>query len=175
MKKLCTILILIALLGLPSSPALADDDDDRGNFRATLTGYEEVPSISSPGAGKFRAKLTRDGTTIEYRLSYSGLQNVVAAHIHLGQFSVNGGVAAFLCGGSKPACPPSEGTVNGTITAADVIGPAGQGIAPGELEELVAAMDAGVTYVNVHTNDNVEPPNTGPGDFPAGEIRGQIK
>jgi hypothetical protein len=26
----------------------------------------------------------------------------------------------------------------------------------------------------VHTNDNVAPANTGPGDFPGGEIRGQI-
>jgi hypothetical protein len=175
MKKLYIIMILIALLALPSSPALADDDRERRNFKATLTGYQEVPALSSPGSGRFRAKLTRDGT-IEYRLTYSGLQNVVFAHIHLGQFSVNGGVVAFLCGGGgKPDCPPSKGTVTGTITAADVLGPAAQGIAPGEFDELVDAMAAGVTYVNVHTNDGVEPPNTGPGDFPGGEIRGQIK
>lgn len=173
MKKLYAILILVALLASPSAPALATEG---GTFKATLTGYEEVPALSSPGAGEFLAKLSSDGTTIEYTLTYSGLQNAFAAHIHLGQFSVSGGVSAFLCGGgNKPACPPTEGTVTGTIIAADVIGPASQGISLGELNELVAAMRAGVTYVNVHTNDNVAPPNTGPGDFPGGEIRGQIR
>jgi hypothetical protein len=76
---------------------------------------------------------------------------------------VNGGVAAFLCGGPKPACPAS-GTATGTITAADVIGPGGQGIAAGQFAELVRMMRAGVTYVNVHTSM-----------FGGGEIRGQVK
>jgi len=172
MKKLYVILVLVALLALLAAPALATEG---GTFKATLTGYEEVPAISSPGTGEFRAKLTSDGTAIEYTLTYSGLQNAVAAHIHLGQKGVNGGVSAFLCsGGGKPACPASAGTVTGTITATHVIGPTGQGIALGEFDELVAAMVAGATYANVHTSDGVAPPNTGPGDFPGGEIRGQV-
>jgi hypothetical protein len=40
---------------------------------------------------------------------------------------------------------------------------------------VLAAMDSGNTYVNVHTNDGVDPANTGPGDFPGGEIRGQVR
>ncbi len=163
MNKLYVIPVAVALLALLAAPTLATDG---GTFKATLTGYEEVPTLSSPGAGRFRAQLTSDGTAIEYTLTYSGLQNAFAAHIHLGQKGVNGGVSAFLCGGGdKPACPTSAGTVTGTIDPADVIGPTGQGIAPGEFDELVAAMKAGVTYANVHTN---------PG-FPGGEIRGQIK
>lgn len=55
-----------------------------------------------------------------------------AAHIHLGARATTGGVSAFLCGGGKPSCPPTGGTVTGTITRADVIGPASQGIEPGE-------------------------------------------
>ena len=43
------------------------------------------------------------------------------------------------------------------------------------LSALIDAMEAGNTYVNVHTNDGVAPTNTGPGDFPGGEIRGQIR
>jgi hypothetical protein len=135
-----------------------------------------VPAISTTGGGTFRARLTNNGTIIDYRLSYSGLTNVVASHIHFAQKGVNGGVSAFLCGGGdKPACPPTGGNVTGTIDAADVVGPTGQGIAPGEIGELIAAMMSGVAYVNVHTNDGVDPANTGPGDFPAGEIRGQIE
>jgi hypothetical protein len=91
------------------------------------------------------------------------------AHIHFAQRGVNGGVAAFLCGGGdKPACP-QEGEVTGTIDANDVVGPAAQGIAgatattPGEIDELIAAMKVGATYANVHTDL-----------FENGEIRGQI-
>ena len=88
---------------------------------------------------------------------------MAAAHIHFGQRGVNGGVSAFLCGGSGTPCPAS-GTVEGTITAANVVGPAAQGIAPGEFAELLRAMGLGVTYVNVHTTPT----------YPGGEIRGQI-
>ena len=44
-----------------------------------------------------------------------------------------------------------------------MIGPGGQGIAAGEFAELVRAMRAGATYVNIHTTA-----------FPGGEIRGQV-
>ncbi len=173
MKKLS----LIVLLGVLLVAVVAATTAQSGrNFSANLTGYEEVPVISTTGGGSLRAMVTGNGTTIDYTLNYSGLSNAVAAHIHFGQMSVNGGVSAFLCGGGdKPACPSSGGTVTGVIDAADVIGPTGQGIAPGQMGELISAMIAGVTYVNVHTNDLVDPPNTGPGDFPGGEIRGQIK
>jgi len=177
MKKLTLLLAFVVLLALLAVAAQQPESASaRRTFRARLTGYEEVPSVSSPGWGSFRARLTNGGTTLDYELTYDDLQNVMAAHIHFAQKGVNGGVSAFLCGGGdKPACPMEGGAVTGTIDAADVAGPAGQGIAPGELSELVAAMRAGVTYVNVHTSDGVDPPNTGPGDFPGGEIRGQVR
>ena len=153
---------LLALLGAAMAPhqALAD----QGHVKAVLRGYSEVPAVSSTGAGQFTARLSNDGSTINYELSYTGLEGTVtASHIHIGQIDVNGGVIAFLCGGGgKPACP-QEGTVTGTITAVDVTGPAGQGIAPGEFAELLQAIAAGVTYVNVHSTKH-----------PGGEIRGQV-
>jgi hypothetical protein len=175
--------IFIALLGLGalliaglSAPTLAHDDED--SFRARLTGYEEVPSISTAAAGRFRARLSSDGTTLRYELTYSNIQNAFQAHIHFGQRGVVGGVSAFLCGGSppasdKPPCPPTGGTVTGTIDAGDVIGPSGQGISAGEFGELLAAMRAGFTYANVHTLMAGAP--AGPGNLPGGEIRGQIR
>ena len=54
--------------------------------------------------------------------------------------------------------------MTGTITAADIIGPNGQGIEPGSFAELLRAMDEKVTYVNIHTTR-----------WPSGEIRGVIK
>jgi len=131
-----------------------------GEFKARLDGFEEVPALSSPGSGSFAARV-RHGS-IDYALSYQDLDSdVLQAHIHFGQHGVNGGVSAFLCTNLGNGTP---GTVRGTITAEDVVGPAAQGIEPGELAELLDAIAAGATYVNVHTVDRMP-----------GEIRGQIR
>ncbi len=150
------------------APALATAD---GKLKARLRGFQEAPAISTTGSGEFRGKINDDGTSIDYKLSYSGLEggSVLFAHIHLGQRSVSGGVIVFLCANvpvpvTTPACPTPSGTVTGTVTASDVIGPAGQGITAGEFAELLRAIRHGVTYANVHTTA-----------FPSGEIRGQIR
>lgn len=137
-----------------------------------LRGFEEVPSISSPAQGRFRAFINERAGSIAYELSYEGLQSEVRqAHIHFGQRGVNGGVSVFLCQtaanpdptGLAPTCPQS-GKVSGVLSAANVIGPAGQGLAAGEFAELIAAIRAGAAYVNVHSFA-----------FPAGEVRGQAR
>ena len=129
-----------------------------------MSSYLEVPSVSSDATGSFEATIDDSASEIDFSLTFAELQApVLFAHIHLGQRTANGGVSAFLCGGgSKPACPQS-GTVTGTVVPADVIGPAGQGIAAGQFDELVAAIRAGRTYANVHSQM-----------FPGGELRGQI-
>jgi hypothetical protein len=58
----------------------------------------------------------------------------------------------------------------GTFAAADLVGP----LSGHALSDLIAAVEAGDAYVNVHTNDGQDGINTGPGDFPGGEIRGQL-
>lgn len=161
MKKIHMKVSLLVVLFLPFLDALAIDDQ---SFEATLSGFQEVPAISTTGKGEFRAQLDEAGATLTYELEYSGLEGTAtAAHVHLGQRGVNGGVSFFLCGGGgKPACP-AQGTVTGTVTAADIVGPAAQGIDPGDGAEIIAAMRSEVTYANVHTNKH-----------PGGEIRGQI-
>jgi hypothetical protein len=166
-------LIFVGLVVLASVALAATAFADRGkggngdkNFKAGLIGFEEVPSESTPGHGSFRARIS--GNEIHYRLHYEDFEAAegatTQAHIHFGQRGVSGGVSAFLCGGSdKPACTPTEGTFEGVIDATDVIGPTGQGIAAGEMAELLRAMRKGYTYANVHTTLN-----------PAGLIRGQI-
>jgi len=155
----------VALLGLAGSAFGAD--------RATskLQGYSEVPSVSSTAFGKFRATLRAHDGAIDYELSYGGLEaDVRQAHIHFGQHSVNGGVMVYLCQttfnpdptGLAPTCVQS-GSVSGTLTAANVIGPSGQGVDAAEFDAMLAAIRAGVAYVNVHTLK-----------FAGGEVRGQI-
>jgi hypothetical protein len=170
----------IALAGVMAvgGTAAATGDNGRGvhhggggaQFTAFLSGYEEVPPVSTPASGTFRATIETSGA-ISWELTYRDLSGPpTQAHIHFGQRAVNGGVSAFLCSnmpgapaGTQP-CPPPPARITGTIGPSEVVGPAAQGIAPGELDELVAAMRAGITYANVHS----EP-------FPDGEMRGQIE
>ena len=155
-------LSLVVVTGLALSLSSAQGSR---RFGAVLDGYQEVQTLSTPASGEFVARLLENGT-IEYELSYSGIATAVSAsHIHLGRPGTTGGVIAFLCGGGdKPACPQGSGSVTGIIDPADVIGPTGQGIVAGEFEELLAAMRAGATYVNVHS-----------ATYPSGEIRGVVR
>lgn len=164
--KIKSILALTAVM-YPFSVGLADD---QSTVRAKLQGFKEVPAISTSARGHFTAEIDQNLGTLSYLLSYSGLQgSVQQSHIHFGQPHVNGGISVFLCSnlGNGPAgtqtCP-AEGSVKGTISAGDVIGPGAQGIGAGEFAELLEAIKAGVAYVNVHTTT-----------FPAGEIRGQLR
>jgi hypothetical protein len=167
---------------LPSSSPVSADDDHGGKrtFFAELKGFNEAPSISTTAAGSFRARLNSDGTSLHYKLSYSGLSaTVTQAHIHLGQQHTNGGVMVFLCSGASvdptglaPACPATDGTVEGDITAANIIQvgspavppPGAQGIVAGEFDEFLRALRKDAGYANVHTTN-----------FPTGEIRGQVR
>jgi len=165
-----SVLLAVAVLAAGLLVAsLAGAAGVKKSFKANLGGYNEVPAVSSNGFGTLQAMIDDDAQTITYELSYGGLNSAALfAHIHLGQRDVNGGVSAFLCGGGdKPTCPAGTGaeeTVSGVIDAADVIGPAGQGIAAGEFDELVRAIRARVTYANVHSPTQ-----------PGGEIRDQLR
>ena len=153
-----SLAVAAKLAGPPNPP-------NTKSFHASLNGYHETPSISTPAFGEFDAKLV-DPATLHFVFTFSGLKggNTLFAHVHFGQVGFAGGVSFFLCGGGgKPACPNGEGTVVGDVTAADVIGPAGQGIAPGDFGAIIEAMRAGHAYANIHTTS-----------FPSGEIRGQI-
>ena len=144
-----------------------------GQAITRLRGFEEVPSLSTPGGGRFSAEIV--GNEIHWELSYFHLRGAVTqAHIHFAQRGVNGGIMVFLCSnlGNGPAgtqvCPPSGSqsaptTISGIIGPDDIIGPAAQGIGPSEYAEVLRAIRAGNAYANVHSDI-----------FPGGEIRGQL-
>ena len=172
MKRVAIVVSLLvcaaAAIALPQGFSL---------IKEFLTGYEEVPALSTPGNGEFRAKISNDESRIVWELSYADLESAVQqAHLHIGNVSVNGGISVFLCTnlGNGPAgiqpCPPAPATISGVIEAADVspnipaTAPArAQGIDTGEIDELISALRAGAIYVNVHTTGR-----------PGGEIRAQI-
>jgi hypothetical protein len=142
-----------------------------GNWSDHLTGAQEVPARDTRAQGQAIFHLSDDGKSMDYKLMATNIENVVQAHIHLGRAGVNGNIVVFLYGLVPPAGGRHNGVLaTGTITASNLI----NDLAGASLDDLVAAMRSGNAYVNVHTNDGVAPANTGPGDFPGGEIRAQI-
>src|SRR3989442_9476611 len=157
---------------LIATQSVAPDVPAPLNFVAHLTGASEVPSHETPAVGEVKFQLSPDGTRLEYRLISSNIHNVIASHIHLAPAGVNGPITVFLFGTVPPGGGRTDGVLpHGTITVDDLTGP----LAGHPFSDLIAAMSAGGAYVNVHTNDGVDGTNTGPGDFPGGEIRGQIR
>ena len=168
--------LLAASLIVPVCSASADDDRGRKRFVAFLDGFQEVPAVSTSARGSLFLQFNRRRGEIYYRLHTGPLEgNMWQVHLHLGRARTNGRVIAFLCNtvalpvenvpdGTQECAPTDGGTISGTLDADDILGPADQGIEPGEIDEVVEALRRGVVYVNVHS-----------GNFPAGEIRGQLR
>jgi len=163
-------LVLAAVIALLGVGSYAIAGSNTNNFKGDpMLGYAENPDVSTVASGSFDAKLSSNGSSLHYVLSYQGLEGAVTqAHVHFGKTAVNGGISYFLCSNlpgpppGTPPCPPA-GTVEGDVEPIDVIGPVGQGIELGNLPEIIDAMRAGHAYANVHTTK-----------WPGGEIRAQI-
>ena len=158
------VLTALTVLALASIAAASQ------TYSARLSGAEEVPPRPTKATGTALFQLNEEGTALSYSVNVTNIRNVFAAHIHCGAKRVNGPVGVTLFMGT-PGGGEFDGILaEGTITAPDP----GNACGWTDLAAVVAAMNSGNTYVNVHTNDGVAPTNTGPRDFPGGEIRGQI-
>ena len=163
-------LALLITIGIGVATGIVFADNLR-NLRANLSGYEEVPTLSTSGSATFEAQISNDESSVDWELSYEGTESTVTqSHIHFAATATNGPIVVFLCTnlGNGPTgtqlCPAAPATISGTFTAAQVGGAAaGMGLEANNLEELIAAIRAGATYVNVHTSVRT-----------TGEIRGQI-
>ena len=154
--------IAVVMANLLAAPVAYSQTEQ---FSASLGGENEVPPINTAGTGNF--EMTIQPGTITFSLTFSDLSSpLVVSHLHFAPSKVAGGVMIFLCGGGgQPACPAAtEGTITGTITAANVTGPSGQGIAPGDLDSALEAVRNDLAYANMHTTN-----------FAGGEIRGQVR
>lgn len=136
--------------------------DDVREFGADLAGDNEVPPVDSDAEGEASFKANGAGTEVRYELEVEDIEGVVQAHIHLGAAGANGPVVAFLFGPVAGGIDvgEEETIAQGTVTAGDLRGP----LAGMTINDLLAEMQAGNAYVNVHTLAN-----------PGGEIRGQIE
>jgi hypothetical protein len=152
-----------------------------GNFGTPLSGDEEVMPAGVVNVSKARGnaifQLSADGQSLTYKLIAANIENAFMAHIHRGVAGTNGGIVVWLYPSTAPvAGPMGGGRINGviaegTITSANLVGT----LVDQPLSALVELLRTGQAYVNVHTNDGVSPTNTGPGDYPGGEVRGQVE
>jgi hypothetical protein len=168
MRSVSPALMMIAVLVLPSSVANAIPI----TFEATLAGTNEVPPVVSPGTGLATVILDAAAETLQINVTFSGLtSNTVAAHIHCcAPLGTNVGVATTV-----PAFPGFPlGMTSGIyssqvfdLTQPLIYNPAfvtlQGGTVAGAEAALITGMQAGLTYLNIHTMTNM-----------GGEIRGQL-
>jgi hypothetical protein len=168
LTPLPALAMMAAALMLPSSVANAIPI----TFTTTLAGANEVPLVVSPGTGLATVILDAAAQTLQVNVTFSGLtSNDVAAHIHCcAPLGTNAGVATTV-----PAFPGFPlGVTSGTyssavfdLTQSLIYNPAfvtlQGGTIAGAEAALIAGIQAGQTYLNIHTVTNM-----------GGEIRGQL-
>ena len=159
--KLILVMTVVAVMALGGvalaqrGQSFADSD-----FVAVLSGDNEVPPVATDATGE--AKFTVDGDEIHFELEVEDINNAfgaAGAHIHCGQPGVNGPVVVFLAA-QVPGGFDGDIEVKATFDEINIVNAA----CGATIAELVASIEAGNAYVNVHTTQN-----------PGGEIRGQIE
>ena len=137
-----------------------------GRWSTHLTGDQEVPVVETQAQGEAIFKLSDDGSTLHYTLIASNIVDITQAHIHLraNAGTPTGGIVVWL----YPSAPPAQlipgrhdgRLAEGSVTAANFVG----ALAGQPMSALVAALESGLAYANVHTSANAP-----------GEIRGDIR
>lgn len=161
--KLAGMCCALSLAG--AAMLFGDDDSQGGQFKASLDGYQEIPTLSTASSGDVSVMLSADQKTLTVTLTFSKLEGVAqSAGLFFGAPATTGNMVARICGAPKPACPgAADGTVTTTIAASDVLADTAQGIAAGDLAGLIRAMENGAVYANIITSK-----------YAFGEIRGEI-
>jgi hypothetical protein len=156
-KHYNAILVLVFLIAFAT---ISFADADR-NFKADLTGADEVLSVDTDTTGKAKFKVNKDFTEIKFKLEIKNAIEILGAagaHIHCAPAGENGPIVTFLAGVVGGGFD-GKVKIEATLTDANIVDvECGDSIAG-----LVDSMEAGMTYVNVHSIDN-----------PGGEVRGQI-
>ena len=185
---------------VPVRVTTAQNAGEANNHSVHLSGGQEVftpaPGAPSPAdsnaQGQAIIQIARDGESFDYKLIVSNIDNIVQAHIHCAPAGVNGPIVVWFHP-SKTATGALTGPTgrHDGVLIEDTIAPANVRTftantantsacpvaTPGAptFAEVLEKIRSGNAYVNVHTNDGVAPTNSGPGDFPGGEVRGQFK
>ncbi len=136
-------------------------------FNAALVGTNEVPAVTTTAAGTMEL-IQEDSVTILYTLATtSRLDSLTMAHVHAAAAGSNGPIMAWFFPSEAARAPGTGGgtaaAVNGVIRVGRLSRAGTAFVAPFTWDSLLVRMNAGTSYVNVHTRR-----------FGGGEIRGQI-
>jgi CHRD domain len=115
---------------------------DQINFKADLSGTSEVPPVTTAAKGTATASLDTATKALTWNVTFSGL-TPTAGHIH-GPAAPGANAGVLVPLGNPPFASPIKGSA--TLTDAQV-----------------SDLEAGKTYINLHTVDNK-----------GGELRGQL-
>ena len=154
-----TLFAIIATLGIACGDDTTGIPADVEIYKATLNGANEVPALPTPTTATGSATITVMGNLLSWHVEVTNINNVNIGHIHYGPADSAGGIMVNLS--------PTAGDYTATTT-----------IAQGSLvvaDSVLVHMRAGKAYVNIHTSDPALAANNTPGDYPAGEIRGQVR
>jgi len=182
-------------ISVPLRVESAQHGGARRNHSVHLSGDQEptpAPPAPSPqdsqAQGQAIFKIAEDEHSFDYKLIASNIDNAVQAHIHCGPKGVNGSIFIWLFPSvtSTSALAGPTGRHDGVLAEGTVVSGATLNVrtvaasatCPGGVANFADALRqirSGNAYVNIHTNDGVAPTNTGPGDFPGGEVRGQFE
>jgi len=163
-KRSMLIVPVVTVLAMIAVAAVASAGENR-NFVAVLSGGQEVPAVDTHARGLAQFQLDQDGDELAFKLIVANIEDVAQSHIHCGTAGVNGPIVAFLYG-FGPIVSPDGILSEGTLSGADVIPRPDSPACPGgvaDFDDLIAKMQSGGAYANVHTVAN-----------PGGEVRGQI-
>ena len=116
------------------------------SFAADLSGANEVPPVETAASGQASFSYNLDTNELSYAITVADIDNIVAAHIHVGEAGENGGVLHGLYDGTGTFDPDNPLVSSVTLT-----------------DEEEGLLWAAGMYVNIHTSD-----------IPSGELRGQI-
>lgn len=182
-------------ISIPLSVSSAQHAGEPHGYSVHLSGDQEptpVPPAPSPqdsnAQGQAVFTIAEHELSMDYKLIAANIENVVQAHIHCGPRGMNGGIFIWLYPGvtSTTALTGPTGRHDGVLAEGTVVSGAALNVrtlgastvCPGgvaNFEDALRQIRSGNAYVNIHTNDGVAPTNTGPGDFPGGEVRGQFR
>ena len=176
MQKIAIITVLVSgsigIISL-SAPAQGSSFEVAGIYSASLSGDAEIPSVNTPASGKATLELNAQAAALGgaaaaasssdqmfYEINLQNIDEITAAHIHMGENDENGPVIVTLFDPDTPTSEINGELVSATITPQNLEGP----LEGRQISDLVDLFDTGAAYVNVHTQTN-----------PDGEIRGTIQ
>jgi hypothetical protein len=168
--RILTAAALVAAMGLAACSEtyaeISASAPTKTNFTSTLSGANEVPAVTTSASG-WANWVLEDGNTLQYEIYVAGIDSVTMAHFHANVAGQNGPVMAWFVPTEAARTPGtgniSVGSAGGILRQNRVTRASLTMVAPFTWDSLVTRMQAGSTYLNVHTRRN-----------PGGELRGQV-